>query len=130
MNLKIKLPMIVILGTLLTAITIGWVALVSSKTTITQQIDGRAEAVLSERGVTLKKFYEEIGMDIKFIAKSAKEASQGTQMASSGFEMVQGSSLEVNSASKQMSDAAKDLSMQAEALRQEVSGFIAEIRHN
>jgi len=85
---------------------------------------------ISEASVSIASAVEEQTVATNEIAKSAKEASQGTQMVSSGFEVVQGSSLEVNSASQQMSDAAKDLSMQAEALKQDVSGFISEIRSN
>lgn len=85
---------------------------------------------ISEASVSIASAVEEQTVATNEIAKSAKEASQGTQMVSSGFEVVQGSSLEINSASQQMSDAAKDLSMQAEALKQDVSGFISEIRSN
>jgi methyl-accepting chemotaxis protein len=69
MKLKLKLPLLVISGTLTTAFVLGWVALMSSKSTISGRIDQRSEAVIIERKIALNQLYEDIEKDIKFIAK-------------------------------------------------------------
>lgn len=83
MKLKLKLPLLVICGTLLTAIVLGIAALFSSKNTIAGKIDQRAEAVILERKIALKKLYDDIERDIKFIAKDGDmlEAFKGFSSA-------------------------------------------------
>lgn len=85
---------------------------------------------ISESSVSIASAVEEQTVATNGIAKSAKEASQGTRMISSGLQVVNQSSSEVNNSSQQVMVAAKELSRQAEDLNMEVRKFIEEVRNS
>lgn len=84
---------------------------------------------ISESSVSIASAVEEQTVATNGIAKSAREASDGTRSISNGLRLVTDVASEVNMSSQQMLEAAVDLSRQAEELNVEVNRFILEIRN-
>ncbi|MDP3936465.1 MAG: methyl-accepting chemotaxis protein [Alphaproteobacteria bacterium] len=75
MKIKLKLPAFIIACTLISALAIGFEALISSKQTIQHSIDKRANALLLEKKIALTALFHSIEEDVKFIAKDRNTLS-------------------------------------------------------
>lgn len=75
MKIKLKLPAFIIACTLITALAIGFVALVSIKESIKSAINERENTLLQEKKFQLTELFQSIEEDIKFITQDESTLS-------------------------------------------------------
>ncbi len=89
---------------------------------------GQVVEQLEESSTTIAAAMEEQRATVQEVARSVQEVSSGSQEVTTNIDGVTHASQETGAAATQVSSAAGELSEQAESLKNEVSGFLEELR--